>query len=464
MTQVILNGNTYSDDGTSGRDMLNGGHREHFFPLLQDALVEMATIEAFKDGAEDARDLALVYAQALSGASSTSITVATGSMAITASAGKQWQVGQHLYVARIAAPTTWLAARVVSYDPGTGALSLDVVAVNGSGTYTDWQISIGGAQGPSGTITSLAESTKSAGYTLASGDKGKVIRLDGTFTLAFTSAATLGAGWWCWLHNVGSGPVTLDPNSTQQIDGLTSYLSYPGEMRLVWCTGSAFRSVVAHPFRHAYTASGTFIDPPGYRMLNVRGWGAGGSGAKGASSGAVTGGGGGGCMDHQYQPAPGTSRAVAIGAGGAPVTAESTAGNAGGDTTFSVFIWPGGAGGFVGIAAAGASAAPGQLDGAYGGATGDRSAKPVFGGGGSHTTSDNEGKSSIYGGAGGGAGSVNAAARNGGASMYGGAGGAGGDSTDGADGAAPAGAGGGTRTGATSGAGARGQLEIWGVC
>lgn len=81
MTQVTLNGSTYSDDGTSSRDMLNGGHRAYFFPLLQDALVEMATIEAFRDGAEDARDLALVYAQALSGASSTSITVATGALA-----------------------------------------------------------------------------------------------------------------------------------------------------------------------------------------------------------------------------------------------------------------------------------------------------------------------------------------------------------------------------------------------
>jgi hypothetical protein len=465
MASVTLDGNEYSADGSAPRDMLNGGHRTWFIPALADMLTEAQGAVTARLASEAARDLSQAYAAALSGASSSSITVATGSVSITASAGKQWQVGQHLYVARIAAPTTWLAARVVSYNPGTGALSLDVVAVNGSGTYTDWQISIGGAQGPSGTINSLAESTKSAGYTLASGDKGKVLRLDGTFTLAFTSAATLGAGWWCWLHNVGSGPVTLDPNSTQQIDGLTSYLSYPGEMRLVWCTGSAFRSVVAHPFRLSYTASGTFVDPPGYRMLNVRGWGAGGSGAKGSSSGAVTGGGGGGCMDHQYQPAPGTSRTVTIGAGGAAVTSASTAGNAGGDTIFgALFTWPGGPGGTTSTAVSGASSAPGNLSGAYLGATGDDNKKPVFGGGGSHTTTNNPGKSSIYGGAGGGAGSVAAGARNGGTSMYGGAGGAGGDSTDGADGAAPAGAGGGTRTGATSGAGARGQLEIWGVC
>jgi hypothetical protein len=447
--------------------MLNGGHRTYFFPLLQDAIVEMATIEAFKDVAEDARDLALVYAQALSGASSTSITVATGSLAITASTGKQWQVGQHLYVARIAAPTTWLSARVVSYDPGTGALSLDVVAVNGSGTYTDWQISIGGAQGPSGTINSLAESTKSAGYTLASGDKGKVIRLDGTFTLAFTSAATLGAGWWCWLHNIGSGAITLDPSSTQQIDGLTSYLSYPGEMRLVWCTGSAFRSVVVHPFNVNYTASSTFTDPPGYARLTVRAWGAGGSGAK-LSTGA-SGGTGGACMDDSWSPTPGTSRIVTIGAGGAAVTGDGEPGNDGGATSLDgVISIPGGLAGSASTNAPSGASVLENAMGGYGGGqvSGAGAQTSIWGGGGGKRSGapDTKGSNSWHGGGGGGAGATSTVSRTAGTSLTGGSGGDGGDATSGTAGSPRGGGGGGTRTGASSGAGGRGEMQIWGVC
>lgn len=469
MASVTLDGNEYSADGSAPRDMLNGGHRTWFIPALADMLTEAQVAVTARQASEAARDLALIYASALSGTSSSSITVATGGLSITASAGKQWQVGQHLYVARTAAPTTWLAARVVSYNAGTGALSLDVVAVNGSGTYTDWQISIGGAQGPSGTINSLAQTTKTANYTAVSGDKGNLFRLDGTFTLAFTSAATLGNGWWAWLANVGSGVVTLDPSSTQQIDGLTTYPMYPGEARLVWCTGSALQTIVVRPFRHSFTASGTFTEPPGYSLLALRGWGAGGSGARSGSATNVTGGGGGGCFDHQLVPTPGAVRTVTIGAGGAAVTGAAD-GNDGGDTSYgSLFTWLGGRGGVTGTTQLGANAiAAGTagefpIAGAYRGAVGATNGVSIYGGGGS-STSALYGKSSVYGGGGGGAGSSNANGRTAGTSVYAGSGGDGGDATNGVDGAAPSGGGGGTRTGTSSGAGARGQLEIWGVC
>jgi hypothetical protein len=39
MTQVVINGNTYSDDGTTAKDMLNGGHATHFFPMISDVVV-----------------------------------------------------------------------------------------------------------------------------------------------------------------------------------------------------------------------------------------------------------------------------------------------------------------------------------------------------------------------------------------------------------------------------------------
>lgn len=40
MASVTINGNSYSDDGTAGRDMRNGGHRQWLLPMLNDLMVE----------------------------------------------------------------------------------------------------------------------------------------------------------------------------------------------------------------------------------------------------------------------------------------------------------------------------------------------------------------------------------------------------------------------------------------
>jgi hypothetical protein len=39
MTQVTVNGNTYSDDGTTSRDMQHGGHRQWLLPMISDLMV-----------------------------------------------------------------------------------------------------------------------------------------------------------------------------------------------------------------------------------------------------------------------------------------------------------------------------------------------------------------------------------------------------------------------------------------
>jgi hypothetical protein len=44
MTQVIVNGNTYSDDGSSSKDMRNGGHRQWLLPMISDTMVVINSI------------------------------------------------------------------------------------------------------------------------------------------------------------------------------------------------------------------------------------------------------------------------------------------------------------------------------------------------------------------------------------------------------------------------------------
>jgi hypothetical protein len=39
MTQVLVNGNVYSDDGSTPNDMQNGGHRQHLLPMVSDLMV-----------------------------------------------------------------------------------------------------------------------------------------------------------------------------------------------------------------------------------------------------------------------------------------------------------------------------------------------------------------------------------------------------------------------------------------
>ncbi len=94
MTQVTVNGNTYSDDGTAARDMNNFGSRTWFFPLVADFLAEaaawLATVLGYKTDAETAAGAASSSAAAASSsaaaASSSAAASAAQASAATASA------------------------------------------------------------------------------------------------------------------------------------------------------------------------------------------------------------------------------------------------------------------------------------------------------------------------------------------------------------------------------------------
>lgn len=262
--------------------------------------------------------------------------------------------------------------------------------------------------------------------------------------------------------------------------------------------------------------SGTSWSKPttgGYQWVQIELWGGGGSGGKGSTT-YSGGGGGGGAYTSLIVPLSylAASENYSIGGGGNAQTTASTAGNAGGTTSFNITNHPigayvlyaygggggasnnsstghgggggggggysvggtgsladGGAGGDLtgGVAQASSTTLPGTST--YGGGGGSRGFAALntvaggaayFGGGGGGGGGA-AGGASAYGGGGGGGGGTTTGAGAGGTSTFGGAGGAGAVSTNsGTAGTAPSGGGGGIRNGTSSGAGAAGRIRL----
>lgn len=405
----------------------------------------------------------------------------------------------------------------LTFNSNTGALSATTfngVALTTAGSASNFLNAAGSytAVTASGGFPLTSQSTA---INLGTSQNATTQELTGSTsrTWTFTAAATLGSSWSCILANNSTAELTLDPNGGELIDGLATFKMYPGEKRLVCCTGTAFTSFVLHPFylTVAQAASPfTFTKPPGYNSFGVRLGGAGGSGGKSSSAGAGGGGGGGSTFEGSIlASAVGTTETLTIGAGGAAQTTASSNGNAGNNTTFGSLAtaYGGGRGGgaaasscsggggagllAVGGDATGATAGAGGAPcggaapvtgdgvgygGAGGGSGGDGDGKVggpggfSGGGGGAGTTGAGTGVGGAAftgGGGGGGAGSSTSGAA-GGASKLGGNGGAGGfDANNATDGAAgtngyAGGGGGGSETG-TSGAGGNGSAAIWGI-
>jgi len=115
-----------------------------------------------------------------------------------------------------------------------------VLTTNGSGA-----VSFADAGG-GGFDSDLTIDGKTANYTIVAGDAGKIIsHSSNDVTFTFTAAATLGAGWHCWVKNrAGATNVTtFDFNGSENLDGIGNGKLFTGESIHVYCDGSNFHSV-----------------------------------------------------------------------------------------------------------------------------------------------------------------------------------------------------------------------------
>lgn len=500
--------------------------------LAADNSADAAWLSAAAAAASEAA--AATIAAGVTATSTTSLTIALVSQSLTVQADKQFEPGQRVIVVDATSPANYMWGPVTSYNAGTGALVFTAEVKEGSGTLASWIVSIAGARGARGetgtgvtdqvtgwtasggttpkTLTVdedvaisaikagaypcvVSYSARAANTQLVAADKGKFIDItSGTFTQTLASAATLGAGWWCYLRNSGTGDITLDPSGTEDIDGLGSYIMYPSECRMIICDGVRLRSVVLCGYYKTFPSSGTFITPPGYKAHEGLLWGGGGGGSC-VTSTYIAGAGGGACTRFIYSAlALGTYVNFSIGSGGAAVTGMNLGGNSGSGSAFATAVAYGGGG-------ASASGMGGSGGGALGSGLSTGSGSYVTGGAPSNTASSTNihndgfgggaatndyttnlyggssvwggggggpnGGGSVWGGGGGGGSKPTTQGGAGGSSVYGGAGGSGvyGAGTA-ASGVIPGGAGGSVSSGSgssSSGAGARGELRIWGV-
>lgn len=321
MTQVTIptaiggDGLPFSDDGTSARDMQGQGYASHFFPMVNQVVAASATA---------VQAAGAIATGSTNTTSSTSLTISTGSKSLTVQTGKALVPGMWVLLAYSAAPANNMTGQVTSYNAGTGALVINVTAVSGAGTYANWSGSVTGAPAA---VPGIARTTKTGAYTLAVADKDALIDCSGTWTLGLTAAATLGAGWWCYVRNIGTGTITADPNGAETIDGLTTGVIRPGMTLLIQCDGSAFHClrVGPHVAMEALTSGTSWTCPLGVRTVRLRqsGGGAGGAAAASGSAGSC-----GGYLEAVWVSVPGSSYSYSIGAAG-------TVGGSGGTTTFT---------------------------------------------------------------------------------------------------------------------------------
>lgn len=308
MTQVTIpaalggDGLPFSDDGTSARDMQGQGYATNFFPMVAQAM------GAVQMGVQAAGAIATASTNT---SSTTSLAIGTGAKALTVETGKALVPGMWVLLAYRAGPTNSMTGQVTSYDAATGALVLNVTAINGAGTFADWAGSVTGAPG-----LSIPRVPKTGAYTLTAADKGALIDCSGTWTLGFTAAATLGAGWWCYLRNTGTGTITADPNASELIDGVTSGAIRPGMTLLVMCDGAEFHCVRVGPqvAMEVLTSGTSWTCPLGVRTAKF--WLTNGGAAGGGGNGSLSGAGGAGGSTAVFVAAttPATAYTYAIGA------------------------------------------------------------------------------------------------------------------------------------------------------
>jgi hypothetical protein len=146
-TYVTIQGHTYSDgtsnEGTGVRYLDNGGHWEHFIPLVTDIVATASDVAA---------NIGPVAT------SVTNLPIGTGSKSFTTQANvANFMVGNWVRITSTANEANYMMGQITSYSSVT--LVVNVVDTGGTGTYADWDIRTTGFRGADGAVGATGAST-----------------------------------------------------------------------------------------------------------------------------------------------------------------------------------------------------------------------------------------------------------------------------------------------------------------
>ena len=99
------------------------------------------------------------------------------------------------------------------------------------------------AQAALGALLGAGVTTKTGAYTVAAADRGRVIACSGTFTVTLPDAGAVDAGFAVAIANYGTGTVTVDPFSTQTLDGALTRTLAARRMMVVCAVNGEWLSV-----------------------------------------------------------------------------------------------------------------------------------------------------------------------------------------------------------------------------
>lgn len=91
---------------------------------------------------------------------------------------------------------------------------------------------------------SMPVSSFSSNYTAGVSDRSKAyVWTGGAGTLSLTAAPTLGNDWFLQVRNGGTGDLTIDPNSSETINGVSTLTLSPGDSCIIITNGTEFWTI-----------------------------------------------------------------------------------------------------------------------------------------------------------------------------------------------------------------------------